>query len=579
MITAQTVRDLIAAHDAARPRSRQTAVGPSNLSSPCSRKLVYQILGVPKVVGDTVNLAAWVGTSIHAQMERVLDGVDGWETEIPVRLKLGGGIELRGSIDAYHRPSGTIVDWKGQPLDTPVPTPDGWTTMGDLKVGDRVFDANGEICTVIGKSPIWTDRETYQVTFDDGEVAYCDGEHEWVFDIPKKDGTRDVNRVTMRTDDAVEHVWSGRKNPQRQLRVATNGPLALPDIDLPVPPYTLGAWLGDGHSRSGLITKPDDDLFVNIEADGYSVKPPTEAMPITRRVVGLTDDLRAAGLIGNKHIPEQYLRASRSQRLGLLQGLMDTDGTWNKTRNQAVFCTSRVDLANDVAELVSSLGWKPRVWELTKHGFGLTVTAYDVTFTPHDMNPFRMTRKAESVRMSGSARSRFRVVKSIELVDHLDTVCIGVDSPSHTYLTGRAMIPTHNSVGPSALAKYRQKSPDSYLTQVAVYGLLAVLSGSMTVAHTAICYIPRNGDMSDIHLDVHPWDQDRADQALKRLEALHAAADAGPGVLPLVPTADDCRYCPWWNPGSDTPGVACTGHPVTDVHGIPPWQPEKESTS
>lgn len=579
MITADMVRSLIAGEDRERPRSKQRAVGPSDLSSPCSRKLMYQILNVDRVVADEVNLAAWVGTGIHAQMERAVKRHDDWEAEQKVGVEVAKGIRLFGTLDAYHKPSHTIVDWKGQPLDTPIPTPDGWTTMGDLKVGDRVFDANGEVCTVVGKSPIWTDRETYKVTFDDGEVAYCDGEHEWVFDIPQQ--KRPARRVTMRTDEAVQHVWSKAKSPQRQLRVATNGPLILPDADLPVPPYTLGAWLGDGHSRTGLITKPDDDLFVNIEADGYSVKPATEAMPITRRVIGLTDDLRAAGLLENKHIPERYLRASRSQRLALLQGLMDTDGSWNKIRNQAVFCTSRSDLANDVAELVSSLGWKPRVWELTKRGFGLTVTAYDVTFVPHDMNPFRMTRKAELVRMSGSARSRFRIVKSIELVDHIDTVCLGVDSPTHTYLTGRAMIPTHNSVGPSALQKYRRGTPDNYRTQVAIYGLLAVLSGKYRVDNTAIVYIPRNGSMSDIHVDVHPWDQERADAAVKRLVDLHAASAAGPAVLPLLPTADDCMFCPHKLPGSDRLEIGCPGHNPTDSTGYPAaWEPkEREATS
>jgi hypothetical protein len=116
------------------------------------------------------------------------------------------------------------------------------------------------------------------------------------------------------------------------------------------------------------------------------------------------------------------------------------------------------------------------------------------------------------------------------------------------------------SVGPSALAKYRRQSPDNYLTQVAIYGLLAVLSGRMSVEHTAIAYIPRNGDLSDIHVDAHPWDQDRADAAIARLQHLHAAAAAGPVVLPLVGTADDCRFCRWWNPNAWADGNGCPGH-------------------
>lgn len=238
-ITADLVRRIIVDHDAARPRSQQTDVGPSDLSSPCDRKLGYQILGTPKVTADTVNLQAWVGTGIHAQMEAALKGNDDWLTEQRVGVDLRNGIILRGSLDAYHKPSKTIVDWK--------------------------------------------------------------------------------------------------------------------------------------------------------------------------------------------------------------------------------------------------------------------------------------------------------------------------------------------SAGPSALQKYRRQSPDNYLTQVAIYGLLGVLSGRMSVEHTAIVYVPRNGTLADIHVDTHPWDQDRADAAIKRLEALHAAAAAGPTILPLLPTADDCRFCGWWSPNSDRPEIGCPGVNPQPPE-LPPWE-------
>ena len=346
-------------------------------------------------------------------------------------------------------------DWLGQPLDTPIPTPEGWSTMGDLAVGDKVFDHDGKPCTVIGKSPIWTDRETYKITFDDGETAYCDGEHEWVFEIVN--GRRPHKNVvtTMRTDEAIDYVWTKERQPRRRLRIANTKPLDLPAIELPVGPYTLGVWLGDGTRWGGFITKQDDDLFTGIEAEGYTVKPRSDKTQGGRRVVGLTDDLKAAHLIKDKRIPKQYLRASIQQRLALLQGLMDTDGTWNRCRDQAVFTNKNRDLAEGVAELVRSLGWKPRIWRLGQRKYGENKrfkptpgddVIYDVTFTPFGMNPFRMKRKAALVRLDGYLRSRRRTVKAIEKVEHIDTVCIGVDSPSHTYLTGYAMIPTHNSV-------------------------------------------------------------------------------------------------------------------------------------
>ena len=241
-VTADMVRQLIADHDNNRPRSRQTAVGPSDLSSPCSRRLVYQILGVPRVVPDTVNLSAWVGTQMHRGMELAAENHPDWQTEVQVGLELSPGLVLSGTLDAYHRPSRTVLDYK--------------------------------------------------------------------------------------------------------------------------------------------------------------------------------------------------------------------------------------------------------------------------------------------------------------------------------------------SCGPSALQKYRRRMPDNYETQIDVYGLLAVLSGRFTVDNVAIALIPRNGTLNDIHVMTRPWNQDRADAAIKRFEALHTAAAAGPAVLPLTPAAHDCKFCAWWNPGTDDLTTGCPGQPATDSSPqIAAWEP------
>lgn len=113
MITADLVRDLIVAHDAARPRSKQTAIGPSDLSSPCNRRLVYQILGVPKVAQNTVNLYAYVGTGLHRQLQDAADRhPDRWLTEIPVSVPVTDDVTIPGHADAYDKDTHTVVDWK-----------------------------------------------------------------------------------------------------------------------------------------------------------------------------------------------------------------------------------------------------------------------------------------------------------------------------------------------------------------------------------------------------------------------------------------------------------------------------------
>jgi len=112
MITADMVRDIITGHDRSRPRSKQTKVGPSDLSSPCDRRLVYQLLGVDRPAASGVNLAAWVGTGIHAQMEAALKGHPDWLTETPIDIDIAEGVNLTGHADAFHIPSGTVVDYK-----------------------------------------------------------------------------------------------------------------------------------------------------------------------------------------------------------------------------------------------------------------------------------------------------------------------------------------------------------------------------------------------------------------------------------------------------------------------------------
>lgn len=141
------------------------------------------------------------------------------------------------------------------------------------------------------------------------------------------------------------------------------------------------------------------------------------------------------------------------------------------------------------------------------------------------------------------------------------------------------------SVGPSALQKYRRQTPDNYATQIDLYGLALVLSG-YRVDTVGICYIPRNGDLSDIHVTTWPWTGERADAAIKRYEQILAATGAGAAVLPLLPTAGDCRFCRWWNPGvawTDPTGVTagCPGHPETTANQAEepnPTQPERNPT-
>ena len=328
-----------------------------------------------------------------------------------------------------------VVDYKGLALDTKLPTPSGFTTMGSVQVGDTLFAESGEQCTVTGKSGVKHLR-CYKVTFDDTSTVVCDEEHLWKTVDERVIGVLDL---------------MGERNFKQRLhvpKISVSAPLALPDVELPIDPYVLGLWLADGKHSSGEISKPDTFLWDEIQRRGYRVNMLTGgsgACP-TRTVKGLRTQLVASGLLGNKHIPDAYLRAGYAQRLDLLRGLMDGDGSANPTRKQAVFSSTDEALARQVAELLSSLGQRPLVSAAAAYGYGVTTTVYPVSFRPIGLNPFLLPRKADRVLASwGPGQSAYRYAVSVEELPSVPTQCIMVDSPDHTFLCTERMIPTHNT--------------------------------------------------------------------------------------------------------------------------------------
>ena len=168
-----------------------------------------------------------------------------------------------------------------------------------------------------------------------------------------------------------------------------------------------------------------------------------------RNAVGtLQARLRTIGVLRNKHIPAEYLRASESQRRALLAGLLDTDGTVG-VGGIVQFCATDRRLATDVAELIVSLGY--RCQTATKPVKGRTEdtsTAYIIKFSTEDA-VFGLHRKAllhkERRAARSTARSGSRFIVDVRRVASVPVRCVEVDNAGHMYLASRAMIPTHNS--------------------------------------------------------------------------------------------------------------------------------------
>ncbi|WP_373312134.1 replicative DNA helicase [Asanoa siamensis] len=166
--------------------------------------------------------------------------------------------------------------------------------------------------------------------------------------------------------------------------------------------------------------------------------------------------LRHIGVLGDKHIPQHYLRASERQRRALLAGLLDTDGTVTTTGNAQFTSTSR-RLADNVHELVVSLGYRCSITTRRVNGRRPeTSTAYTLNFTTTD-DVFRLARKRlahdERRRSSTSSRTGSRYIVDVRPVASVPVRCVTVDNEDHLYLAGRAMIPTHNSTASMDFAR------------------------------------------------------------------------------------------------------------------------------
>lgn len=355
---------------------------------------------------------------------------------------------------------------KALAVDTPMLTPTGWTTMGALKVGDEVFGADGTPTKVVNTFGVFTDHQCYRVRFSDGQEIIADAEHLWQVDEAgpnrRVPGGRRTDTITsVKTTQELLDNFLPKTGRSYRYHIPVGAALHLPERELPIDPYLLGAWLGDGTSSQGSITTADWEVaqaFLELYEPGYIRA--AGGKSITYNFLGLFAQLRALGLVswpsrdlfGHKHIPSEYLTASEKQRLALLQGLMDTDG-YCSASGAVEFCSTSSVLAADVLLLVRSLGWKATLREgravLNGEDCG---PRYSVCWTPYagENEPFRLDRKRANLkhRPSDGWRSRRTgsvAIVAIEPVATVPTKCITVDNDDHLYLAGSGLIPTHNT--------------------------------------------------------------------------------------------------------------------------------------
>ena len=366
-----------------------------------------------------------------------------------------------------------------------VPTPKGWTTMGALAVGDEVFGPDGAPARVVAATDVMTGRSCYRVVFSDGTEIIADGDHSWLTETlacrrreaqQRKRGELKPRGTDQRhkrqhfpavvTTREIAATLMARNGHAVNHSVEVCAPLQYPAQELPVDPYLLGQWLGNGSRGSGQITSHEDDgghVAAAATAAGYpvSVRPMPGKRCVSVNIRKLARPLADLGVLTDKHIPEIYQRASVPQRLALLAGLMDSDGTVGREgggsgRGEgAATCEFQVTcepLARGAHELLLGLGIKVTWRDGTARLYGRDMgPKYRLAFQT-DLPVFRLPRKAARLAPLRTRRAKLRYITACDPVPSVPVRCIEVDRADGMFLAGRECIPTHNSTMTRQLA-------------------------------------------------------------------------------------------------------------------------------
>lgn len=349
---------------------------------------------------------------------------------------------------------------KEQRIDEPVLTPSGWRAIGDLQPGDYVIGANGKPTEVLAVHPQGV-KTSMRLTFSDGSFAHSGLDHLWTFQV-LRGGDRRLDQETRTLAEWMRQPLRYGKQLDRVF-VQTTEPVEFSAVPaLPLDPYTLGVLIGDAAfgGCTPILTLGNADLDIIDHC-----KFPDGVEPNAREKSGcwayslgagraplsnpLTDTLRELGLWGlhstEKFIPTVYLRASIDDRLSMLQGLLDTDGSVAKAAVH--FSTSSPHLHVQVRELVETLGGTAAARECAGRPGQFEVRIK----LPSGLLPFRCQRKLDqflSFRNNIKRRKWIeprRALRSIEYDGVYPSVCITVAAEDGLYLT-RHCIVTHNTI-------------------------------------------------------------------------------------------------------------------------------------
>lgn len=344
---------------------------------------------------------------------------------------------------------------KALPLDTDILTPNGFVKMRDIHVGSVVYDENGEKTNVIAEFPQDELKQEYKITFNDGSYVICCKDHLWKYDVKSN-----LQHHRWKVDNIVDilHKYGLKKNRSFNIYIPVCKPIQFSKKDLFIPPYLMGALLGDGGLTQNTLTftNVEQDIIdkVNLLVSKWGVfKHRKNKEHIQLHFVGgknnpfkeyLTNTFHHANS-SNNFIPQEYKMSSIEDRFELVRGLIDTDGSINEKGHIKIGFVSK-QLAKDLQFVLQSLGYRSKMTIGKRKGKNNT---YNLYIRGCDDKLFSSIKHKERFKHRKVGKNHHYDILKIVSVEPLDKKsemkCITVDSPLHTYIC-KDFIVTHNTL-------------------------------------------------------------------------------------------------------------------------------------
>ena len=316
---------------------------------------------------------------------------------------------------------------KALALDTELPTPEGWTTMGAVPVGQQLLGSDGRPTEVVNATEVLHEHPCYEVELSDGSVLVADAQHQWRL----ADGT------VLTTEQLAERAG--------EAWIAGHPALELPERDLPVPPYLLGVWLVAGDAQTGRVqldgvSREAVELQEGELQDGHLQDGNLQDGELGENTAAQLAEL---GAWDDHDVPAAYLRGSERQRRALLAGLLDAAGSVSDDGSVRLSISQPASVR--ARELVIGLGYGCAAlppWQQVSERFDTTVLEFDTRGDEVFRCPQRNEQHKRLRRSAGPAGWRVDAVRPVASVP---VRCVEVAAADGLYLAGRSMVPTHNS--------------------------------------------------------------------------------------------------------------------------------------